>query len=735
MRLRTILAMALAAGLIASQAGMAHAARPGRTATVEPAVVGATTTTTATVSPQEPIGKEPVRVGVTVTPWGGVGEVTVWVDDVQVATVTMAANGTGSQSVQLTPGAHTIVVRFSGYLDWLPSESTPIRITQVAYGASRVTALAPDGPLRALRLVDLRATTPLALDDINGSVGVIGREGPQLAGATAGTLVQPDHKLYPGEWQVIAFVRDRLERYLKMASCPVDFSVTKHAVTPRLTSPDLTIDWSKPMVLDYVAGAADVIPTEAEAVFQVDDGRAAQTVALLKGKRRVTFDPGGLGSFTVSARIGPDEFLRGPVRQLTFKVVRGTTPQNPPAKPSARPSQIRLSIDATDGDPGSGGTIRVDVDPASAGRVILYSGARPVGEARIDSAGKAVILPSALPPGSHPLIAIYQGTKRWAPSRSTARTLTVTAPSPTTLTLEVDDNTLTYGASTTATAKVTPNPGGGAVVIDGSRVPLDPATGSASSVVSGLRPGSHRIPAEFLGWPSFAGSTASTQVTVAPVASSITQSADVGVVPEGRFARGSVSIHSFVEPEALAEERAGRYDLFINGRRIQSVDRGGSTAFRVLLDPGTYDIQVKYRGNGILEPSETAIRSIQVGARSLPPKELRGTVTLVGPQQTATTVVKLKLAVDETGGDVRGFQISNDGDHWATWWLDTERYSPEVTVPWSLVGCGAGTGDGPRTVRVRFLDDVAEELQTRVPVPAGGVLRSDVITVPVVLSR
>jgi hypothetical protein len=735
MRTRTILTLVLAAGLLASQATLADAARPGRAASVQPAVAAAPTTTTATVTPVDPIGNEPVRVSITVTPWGGVGEVSVWVDDAQVATVTMASNGTGNHSVHLTPGRHTIVVRFSGYLDWLPSESAPIQITQVAYGASRVTAYAPEGPLRALRIVDLRATTPLALDDINGSVGVIGREGPQLAGATVGTLVQNDHTLYPGDWQVIAFVRDRLERYLTMASCPVDFSVTKHVVSPRLTSPDLTIDWSKPMVLDYVAGAAGVIPAEADVEVRVDDGRAARTVALLNGKRRVTLDPSALGSVTVTARIGPDEFLEGPVRQLRFSVVRGVPPRNPPAKPRAKPTQIRLDVVPTGGEPGSGGTVSVDVDPATAGRVILYSGARPVGEATIDRAGKAVIRHSAMPPGSHPLIAIYQGTQRFAPSRSVKRTLTIPTPTATTLTLEVEDTALQHGASTTATATVTPNPGGGTVTIHGSRVGLDPATGSASVIVDGLRPGVHRIDAEFPGSPLFARSRASTKVTVASVASSIDQSVDVGVVPDGRFARGRVAIHLQVEPERLAEERDGRYDLFIDGRRIQSRDDGGSTSLGVLLDPGTYDIQVKYRGNGILDPSETAVRSIQVGTRSSPPKELRGTATLVGPQQTATTVVKLKLAVDETGGDVRGFQISNDGDHWATWWLDTDRYSPEVTVPWSLVGCGAGTGDGPRTVRVRFLDDVAEELETRVPVPAGGVLRSDVVTIPVVLSR
>ena len=97
--------------------------------------------------------------------------------------------------------------------------------------------------------------------------------------------------------------------------------------------------------------------------------------------------------------------------------------------------------------------------------------------------------------------------------------------------------------------------------------------------------------------------------------------------------------------------------------------------------------------------------------------------------------MKLKLSIDESGGDVRGFQLSNDGDHWATWWLDTNRYAPHVTVPWSLLECGGGSGDGARTIRVRFLDDVVEELDSRVPIPAGGVLRSDVVTIPVVLDR
>jgi hypothetical protein len=519
-----------------------------------------------------------------------------------------------------------------------------------------------------------------------------------------------------------------------MASCPVDFSVTKHTVTPRLTSPDLTIDWSQAMVLDYVAGPASVIPSEAEVEFRDGTGRLLSRDALVNGKRRAAITPADVGTIKVSARIGPDEWLQGPTRSLTFTVVRGVAPRSPAAKPNAKPTRITMAVDPAASQWDSGAPVTVDVDPATTGRVMLYSGARAVGQTTLDRAGKGTIRLGTLPPGSHPLVAIYQGTKRFAPSRTAKRTLNIVRTA-TTTTLSVDRTSIQWGGRVTATATVAPNPGGGVVHIDGQRVPIDAATGMATVELAGLTPGANTILARFDGRSPFGPSSASTTVTVDARASSVDFSVAVGTVSDEAFARAGVSVHPLVEQEALGEERNGRYDLFVDGRRIASRWDGGSTSFQLKLDPGTYDLQVKYRGNGILAPSVAEVQTIQVGSRSAAPKRPAGTAIRVGPSRTAEPVVLLRLSVDETGGHVRGFQLSNDGEHWATWWLDVNRYSPNVTVQWSLLDCGGGTTDGERTIRVRFLDDVVEEVGSWMPIPAGGVLRSEVITIPVVLDR
>ena len=612
------LAALLVASILMTQPTVADAARPGRTPSVRPAGGTATTVTTATASPLEPIGAQRVTIDVQVSPWGGVGDVTIWVDDKADGTVKMDIDGSGSGVVSLDLGQHTIVVKYSGYLDWLPSQSAPIAITQSAYGASRVTSLVPEGPLRALRLVELRATTPLPLAEIDGSVGVNGRRGPDLAGVTQGTLVQPDHKLYPGDWEVIAYVRDRLDRNLDMASCPVDFTVTKHAVTPTLTSPDLTIDWSMPIVLDYVGGPASVMPTEAEVEFRDGTGTLLGRSVLIDGKRHVTFDPTDFGTIEVSAQIGPDEFMQGPVRKLTFTVVPGVAPRKPVAKPRAKPTRISMIVDPAATQWDSGAPVLVDVDPATSGRVVLYSGARTIGETTVNSAGKGTIRLRTLPPGAHPLVAIYRGTKRFAPSRTAKRMLTV-VQTPTTTAVTVDDATITWGDPVTATATVTPNPGGGVVSIDGNRVTLDPATGTAEVEIDGLGPGVRTIDARYEGRSPFGPSSATTEVTVGSLASSVGFNVAVGNVPDGPFARAGVSVHPLLEPEHLGEERNGRYDVFVGGRRIASRWDGGSTSFGLKLSPGTYDVQVKYRGNGILDPSVSAVQTIQVGARSSAP--------------------------------------------------------------------------------------------------------------------
>jgi hypothetical protein len=704
------------------------AAEPADPRGVAPAIEPLATTTTVTATPGSPRGDQDVRFNVKVSPWVGDGQVMYVLDGKDQRAIRMEHDGTATFTDQLSFGPHTIQMRYAGFMDYAPSTSAILRVTQLGFLATRIAVIRPAGTLKAGGFATFRSTTPLT----DAAEVTWARK---VAAGLAGPTYR--HELQPGRGQVMARLRDLKSRNLTAYSCPVDFTVVRRKVDPTLTTSTPVLDPTQAIRVTFVAGPASSIPAQTRVAFYLDGARdPIKTHDLTDGRTTTSFPFPPVGSHTITARLEPAEWFVPADRTITVKVIRGDPPPPPAAAPGARPSTTTLTVDPAAATWGADAVAHVHVSGANPGRVSLYDGAQQLELVTLDGNGDASV-PLRLPPGTHKLVAQHLGTAALAPSRSSSVSV-VTAGTATTSVLQVSDATPQLGDPITARITVTPNPGGGRARIDGREVSLDPATGVGELELAELPSGSSIIEARFLGHsPALPSVAQPVTVEVLPVASMVSLDATVGPLSDGVQPFGSVSLRVAIEPEALTDQPSGLVDVFVDGTRVGTFRYPRGTGVGLRLNAGTYQAWAEYRGTRTLKPAVSDRISFTVGGREAAPKALTGTATLRGPKRTSRPVVKLDVRLGADSGPIRAFQISNDGVHWATWLLDRELPGDALGVPWSLIDptCGGKAADGPRTIRVRFLATAVEELQGDLLIPGGSPVRSEVIMIPVVLDR
>ena len=235
------------------------------------------------------------------------------------------------------------------------------------------------------------------------------------------------------------------------------------------------------------------------------------------------------GSQPVGITAGPNGnlwFTENGTRQIGEYFLTGT----PPA--AAAPTATALATDLS--APAVGQTVHVTATVTStagtpSGTVTFFDGRTAVGTAALDAGGHAMLATSFATAGSHTLVAVFDGTTTFAPSRSAALQETVSQAA-TTTTLAASANPAPTGKPLTLTVTVTPafagagTPMGIVIFRDGSTVIGIASLNSSGVAVLTLIPGqttkhsgrrstllargTHQLTASFVGDDNFAASMA-----------------------------------------------------------------------------------------------------------------------------------------------------------------------------------------------------------------------------------
>jgi autotransporter-associated beta strand protein len=252
------------------------------------------------------------------------------------------------------------------------------------------------------------------------------------------------------------------------------------------------------------------------------------------------------------------------------------------------------------------------------GSVDFFQGSTLLGTETL-TAGSATLNTSTLPVGTNSITAQYQGNANFAPSTSTASSVTV-ALAPTTTAVTFSPASPALGANVTLTATITPATSGGAaptgtvnflngsVVLGSATVASNQATFSTTT----LPAGSNSITAEYTGDANYATSTSPvTPVTVAQVSTTTTVTYSPTLPVFGQ----QVTLTATITPAStLSALPSGTVDFF-NGSTLLgtgTVSTGSATLTTTALAVGNNSITAQYLGDGTYGGSTSAVDSAAV---------------------------------------------------------------------------------------------------------------------------
>jgi streptogramin lyase len=184
-------------------------------------------------------------------------------------------------------------------------------------------------------------------------------------------------------------------------------------------------------------------------------------------------------------------FTEAASRHLGEYFLTGT----PPAAAAGTSTALAVDLSA----PAVGQTIHLTATVSStagtpSGTVTFFDGNTPVGTASLDAGGQAVLATAFRTAGSHPLIAVFNGTAAFAPSRS-ASLREIVSQAATTTTLTASANPAPVGQKLVLTVTVTPAftgagaPTGTIILRDGSNTIAFASLDSSGRAVLTFIPG------------------------------------------------------------------------------------------------------------------------------------------------------------------------------------------------------------------------------------------------------
>ena len=327
-------------------------------------------------------------------------------------------------------------------------------------------------------------------------------------------------------------------------------------------------------------------------------GSASIAVSTLaNGNHSLTAVYGGAGNFLASTSAAVTQVVNA---QTTTTLT--TTPN-----PSTVGQAVTLTATVAPVAPATG---------VPTGAVTFMDGATAIGTATLGATGSASIAVSTLANGNHSLTAVYGGAGNFLASTSAAVTQVVNGATTTTLT--TTPNPSTVGQAVTLTARVVPVapatgvPTGVVTFRDGATTigtATLGATGSASIIVSTLALGNHSLTAVYGGSANFQTSTSAVVTQVVNAVNAATTTTLTATPNPSRFGQG-VTLTATVVPVAPATGVPAGVVTFRDGlATIGTATLGvtGSASIVVsTLAAGSHSLTAVYGGGGNFLASTSA---------------------------------------------------------------------------------------------------------------------------------
>ena len=666
------------------------------------------TTTSVTPDPAVvPLG-EPVRFTATVTPaHGGTpsGTVQFRVDGADFgAAVALAGGSATSPALTTLPlGEHTVTAVYHGSSDHTASTSPSVgfRVREPLKPTTTGSSVAPGTAVYG-EPVTLGATVTGASGTPTGEVVFtvegheVARAGVDASGSASATVAD----LPVGSNPVVATYRGD-DVYGPSSAAPRTVTVAKASVDVALEATDATTVTGEAVGLTATVtvrapggGAPDgsvqllVDGNPVGAPVAVDNGTAAfpPLTSLTAGSHTLRAAYSGSSRYAA----GADERTQ----QVTPADTAVTLVADP--SPSVQDESVRLTAGVVAVAPGSG---------APTGTVTFLAGDETIGSAPLEasaSGSTAVLDLDDLPPGTHELIATYDGDADYRGAASaplTHQVIAGTAVAATTTELTSSANPSTYGEGVRFRATVTTADGAPSGTVQfsldgqdlGDPVAVDEDGVARSAVVASAEPGDHTVIASFVGAPGFSGSGAilTQSVATADVGLELTSSRpDASVGEEVRFTVTA-------RPPSGAATPTGFVQIVIDGRAsgpALALHDGSATGPALTdLAPGEHTVTAIYSGDPRYgtATAELTQRVVRLGTTTT--VALDRDRTTYGDPVTATATV---TADDVTLGSPTGpVTFTVDGQPVATGTLVPGTGAAKGTSTASVTLASPGAGD------------------------------------------
>ncbi|MGI4757833.1 MAG: Ig-like domain repeat protein, partial [Janthinobacterium lividum] len=297
--------------------------------------------------------------------------------------------------------------------------------------------------------------------------------------------------------------------------------VVKQPTTLRLTSSSNPVTVTAPLTLTVVASSATGTPTGS--VTFLDGTTTLGTAVLASGQASFTTSSLVPGTHNLSVQYGGDtsdapgqsNVLAQQVQQASTTTMLGANNSSPLV---GTPVSFTANVSSSNG-------------PLPTGTVQFKDGSTVIGTAALNTTGTASVSTSSLTPGSHAIVAVYEGDVDDATSSSAPLALTVQQIG-TSIAASASSNPLSAGATLHLSSQVSVAPGtaaqgpitGTVIFREGSTtydtVPLD-ANQQAATDIRNLPVGTHLINVLYSGNTNYASSNTALNVIVNQTGASI----------------------------------------------------------------------------------------------------------------------------------------------------------------------------------------------------------------------
>ena len=251
-------------------------------------------------------------------------------------------------------------------------------------------------------------------------------------------------------------------------------------------------------------------------------------------------------------------------------------------------------------------TFNTSLNYGCTGIMTIMDQGNTISQGNTDGNGNYSFQTSTLSPGTHSIIAHYDGEGECDPGNSSTLYQVVHAPS-TTTSLSSNSNPSTYGGSVTFTATVAPSAATGTVTFKDGSASVGTGTlsrGTATLSISSLTGGSHSITAAYAGDGNYAPSTSSTLAQT--VNKALTSTAVVTSSANPSIFGSPVTLSASVTPSSVTGT-VTFYDF--NGTvtlGAGAVINGQATLTISTLALGANSITATYSGDGNNNPSSSS---------------------------------------------------------------------------------------------------------------------------------